>query len=160
MFGTIRDVLRTKGSKVHMARDTALAGEAVTLLNRLCIGSLVVSDGYVRNGYGLVGMFTERDVLTRLVAERRDPWATSVREVMSRPLVTIGPRDTLEHAMQLMTRRRVRHLPVVDGPLLLGLVSQGDLTAHIQRELQRDINDLSSYVHGPVARPSEHPPKS
>jgi CBS domain-containing protein len=132
-----------------MARDSDLAGEAVTRLNQLRIGALVVGDGY-----GIVGMFTERDVLTRLVGARRDPWATRLRDVMTTPLVTVSRHEKLEHAMHVMTRRRMRHLPVVDGTRLLGLVSQGDLSAHVQRELRRDLVEMSCYLHGPLVRPS------
>jgi signal-transduction protein with cAMP-binding, CBS, and nucleotidyltransferase domain len=73
---------------------------------------------------------------------------------MTTPLVTVSRHEKLEHAMHVMTRRRMRHLPVVDGTRLLGLVSQGDLSAHVQRELRRDLVEMSCYLHGPLVRPS------
>jgi CBS domain-containing protein len=93
-----------------------------------------------------VGIFTERDVLVRVVAERLDPDATPIRQVMTSPLVAIGPDQTVEDAMVIITKRRCRHLPVMDGNDLLGMVSIGDITRSLISHQKAEIQDLVSYI--------------
>ena len=93
-------------------------------------------------------MFTERDVLSRVIDTDRDPAQTQVREVMSRDLVVIQPSLDIEDAMQVITQKRCRHLPVVEGDQVIGMISIGDLMRWIVREHESYIENLMDYING------------
>jgi CBS domain-containing protein len=137
----IRTILDDKGSHVESIGPEATVADGVRRMNEHRIGSLLVMEG-VRP----VGIFTERDVLVRVVAERLDPDATPIRQVMTSPLVAIGPDQTVEDAMVIITKRRCRHLPVMDGSDLLGMVSIGDITRSLISHQKAEIQDLVSYI--------------
>ena len=140
----IRDILRRKGEDVYSVGPLATVIDAVNTMNDHHIGSVLVCDG----GYP-VGVFSERDVLVRVVAAQRDPRQTLVRDVMTTRLYTASPDDTLLEVMRLMTDRRCRHVPVMEAELLVGLVSIGDLTKASQYNLRQEVRELSSYIGGP-----------
>ena len=142
MDSQIRKVLDTKGPQVEKIDASATVCAAVGLMNERTIGSVVVFDGAK-----LVGIFTERDVLVRVVGERRDAATVRVGEVMTRALLTIELSTSVEEAMAIMTARRCRHLPVVDGDRVVGLISAGDLTRWVIRNQERAIIDLTDYIH-------------
>ncbi len=144
MHTKIRDILRRKGEDVYTVAPLATVIDAVNAMNDHHVGSVLVSEA----GYP-VGIFSERDVLVRVVAGHRDPGQTLVRDVMTTRLHTASPDDTLLEVMQLMTDRRCRHVPVMEGEVLLGLVSIGDLTKAIQHDLRQEVRQLSSYIGGP-----------
>jgi CBS domain-containing protein len=137
----IRHILAHKGPHVHAIDPQATVSQAVEVMNELRIGSLVVVDGEE-----LVGIFTERDVLRRVVAACVDPRTALVESVMTRELVTIEPDTSIAIAMSLITEHRCRHLPVVEDGRLLGLVSSGDLTAWLVSDQQQTIWDLYFYI--------------
>lgn len=139
----IRDVLRRKGSDVYSVGPLATVIDAVNVMNDHHVGSVLV----IESGYP-VGIFSERDVLVRVVAAHRDPRQTLVRDVMTTRLHTVAPDDTLLEVMQLMTERRCRHVPVMVGDSLVGLVSIGDLTKVTQHNLHQEVRELSSYIGG------------
>jgi CBS domain-containing protein len=140
----IRDVLRKKGEEVHSVGPLATVIDAVNTMNDHHVGSvLVCEDGHP------VGIFSERDVLVRVVATHRDPRETLVRDVMTTRLHTASPDDTLLEVMRLMTDRRCRHVPVMENDRLIGLVSIGDLTKATQHNLRQEVRQLSSYIGGP-----------
>jgi len=103
---------------------------------------LVIDDGR------LVGIFTERDVLRRVVGERRSADRTMVAEVMTRDLVVMRPSSTVGEAMKVFSERRIRHLPVLDAGQLVGVVSQGDLNHWLIRDHQGEIQALVEFVTG------------
>jgi len=141
---TVRDILAAKGPHVQSIGPGASVLDAALVMNEHKIGSLVVTDGG-----RLVGMITERDLLQRVVAARRDPAATPVREVMTAEVVCGRPETTLEEARGVMKNRRIRHLPVTDAEdRLLGMVSIGDLNAHQARDHEVTIHVLQEYIHG------------
>jgi len=140
----IRDVLRRKSSDVYSVGPLATVIDAVNVMNDHHVGSVLV----IETGYP-VGIFSERDVLVRVVAAHRDPRQTLVRDVMTTRLHTVAPDDTLLEVMQLMTERRCRHVPVMVGDSLVGLVSIGDLTKATQHNLRQEVRELSSYIGGP-----------
>ena len=142
MDSQIRKVLDTKGPQVEKIDVSATVCAAVGLMNERTIGSVVVFDGAT-----LAGIFTERDVLVRVVGERRDAATVRVGEVMTRALLTIELSTTVDEAMAIMTARRCRHLPVVDGDRVVGLISAGDLTRWVIRNQERAIIDLTDYIH-------------
>ncbi len=100
----------------------------------------------VMEGDEIVGIITERDYLRRVALEGRTSRETTVRDIMSAPVVYIEPSDGIEAAMALMTDRRIRHLPVVDGGSLVGLVSIGDLVRYQSREKTFQIKYLEDYI--------------
>jgi CBS domain-containing protein len=140
----VRDVIKRKGEAVYSVGPLATVIDAVNVMNDHHVGSVLVIEG----GYP-VGIFSERDVLVRVVAAHRDPRQTLVRDVMTPRLHTATPDDTLLDVMRLMTERRCRHVPVIDGQSLLGLVSIGDITKAMQHNLRQEVRELSSYIGGP-----------
>ena len=140
----VRDVIRKKGEEVYSVGPLATVIDAVNVMNDHHVGSVLVLEG----GYP-VGIFSERDVLVRVVAAHRDPRQTLVRDVMTTRLHTVSPDDTLLDVMRLMTERRCRHVPVMEGEVMVGLVSIGDLTKATQHNLRHEVRELSSYIGGP-----------
>jgi CBS domain-containing protein len=145
-MATVREILDRKGSQVFTIGTGATVMEGASLMNEHKIGALVVlEDGAV------VGMFTERDILRRVVGERRDPERTRVGEVMTTELVCCMPDTTIEEARVAMKERRVRHLPLVDEERRLqGLISIGDLNAHEAFSHEQTIYQLQEYIYGRV----------
>jgi len=142
MDSPIAKVLEAKPNHIEKVDLSATVASAVGLMNEREIGSVLVFDGA-----RLVGIFTERDVLVRVVGERRDPTTVRVGAVMTLTPKVVELTTTVGQAMALMTARRHRHLPVVDGERVVGLVSQGDLTRWVIRDQERAINDLTDYIH-------------
>lgn len=140
----VRDVLSAKGHEVHSIRDDASVLEATRLMNQHRIGALVV----LRHGQ-IVGIFTERDVLTRVVGNGRELGQLPVREVMTRDVLTTTADTDLSEVSDLMREKRIRHLPVCDPDgRLHGLVSIGDVNAAFAEERERQLHQLSEYVYG------------
>jgi CBS domain-containing protein len=143
MNSTLAAVIEEKGSSVHCIEPTATVHEAVRKMNRERVGALLVTE-HSRP----VGIFTERDVLSRIVDPGRPAEGTMVAEVMTRELVTVRPTTSVEDAMSVVTEKRCRHLPVMDGQELLGMVSAGDLTRWMNRGHKVHIQDLVNYITG------------
>jgi len=141
---TVQEILQEKGGKVHCIEPTATALAATQRMNAERIGALVVTDrGRV------AGMFTERDVLRRIVGEQRDPAKVLVRDVMSTPVACCEPEMSIDDARGVMKNRRIRHLPVVTKTgELLGLISIGDLNAYDVNGQQTTIHLLHEYLYG------------
>lgn len=139
----LKAILDFKGSAVHTVAPEVTVLDAVAYMNEKGVGALLVTDDERP-----VGMFTERDVLRRVVDARRDPASTKVADVMSHELVVVHPEVTVEEAMAIMTERRCRHLPVIEGDDIVGMVSIGDLSRWMSRRQANHINDLMSYITG------------
>lgn len=145
-MATVRDILSHKGTHVSSIHPDATVYEAAVGMNEKKIGALVVLDDN-----RLVGIFTERDILQRVVAQRRDAGDTHVRDVMTQEVACCRPHTTLEEARGVMKNRRIRHLPVVDDEdRLLGLISIGDLNAHQTSTQENTIHLLHQYIYGHV----------
>ena len=138
---SVSAVLKEKAASVFSIAADATAASAVAEMNRHRIGSVMVKEG---GQY--VGIFTERDVLTRIVSDQRDAGATPVSEVMTRDYRRITAKTSVEEAMQMMTDYRVRHLPVFDGDGLLGLLSIGDVTRWLLKVNQMEAETLRQYL--------------
>src|SRR6478735_688140 len=138
----VQDLRDRKGAHILTINPAASVLQAATLMCEHRVGSLVaVEDGRV------VGMFTERDLLQRVVAGRRDPEATVVGEVMTAGVVCCSPETTVEEARGVMRDRRIRHLPVADADgRLLGLISIGDLNAMLQAAHEQTVFLLTEYI--------------
>lgn len=141
---TVKDLLLHKGNHVLSVGPKATALDAAVLMNDHKIGSLIVLEQS-----RVVGIFTERDVLRRIVAEQRDPAATRVDEVMTNELICCRPETTVDEARGAMMTRRIRHLPVIDeNGELQGMISIGDLNAHQAVDQEKTIYFLEEYIHG------------
>jgi CBS domain-containing protein len=139
----ISDVLARKGSEVATVTLDTTVLDVANQMNERRIGALcVVSAG------SLVGICTERDILTRVVSARRDPAATKVADVMTAAVVTCGSRGRTDDCVAFMSRQHIRHLPVVDDDKLVGLISTGDLMSLEVTEKSTTIDDLYRYLHG------------
>ena len=144
---TVQDLLASKGSpKVHTISPGATVLDAVEAMNSRKIGALLVTEeGRV------AGIFTERDVLQRVIGEMRRPSATPVSEVMSAKVVCVGPDTDLDEVSTLMKDRRIRHVPVCDSDgNLLGMISIGDVNAVHASHRDAALNYLNDYVYGRV----------
>jgi CBS domain-containing protein len=140
-MATVRDLLARKGSAVFTIAPGQTVLEAAQLMNEQGIGGLLVMDGA-----DLVGVFTERDVLRRVVAVLLGPAATPVKAVMTRDVITCSPDTSLEECRAVMTAKRVRHLPVLAGGEVRGIITIGDLLAMEVAEHRDTIDHLQSYV--------------
>lgn len=143
MKSTLGELLKDKGARVHRVAPGVSVAEAVDKMNRERVGAVLVMDEDA-----LAGIFTERDVLVRVVGAERDPGQTIVRDVMTTGLVTVSPATTVEQAMVVCTEKRCRHLPVVDGGAVAGMVSIGDLTRWVTRHLEDSVRLLEDYISG------------
>jgi len=141
---TVIDLLAHKGTEIHSISPAASAMEAIRKMNQHQIGALIVmQEGQV------VGMFTERDVLRRVLDAERRPQDVTVAEVMSAEVICCPPDTDVEDASQIMKERRVRHLPVCDPDgRLRGLISIGDLNAFYASHQQQTIHYLQDYIYG------------
>ncbi len=140
---TVQTILASKGGNVVSTTVTDSVLAAASLMNERGIGGLVVLDGN-----RVAGMFTERDILRRVVAMRRDPAGTLVREVMSAPVAFCRRETTLEECRAVMTEKRIRHLPVVDETGVCGIVTIGDLMAQEVTDHEATIQYLNEYIFG------------
>ncbi len=139
----VRDLLQNKGRDVWTIAPEATVYEALELLARHDIGALPVC-----TAGELVGMFSERDYARKVILKGKSSRETTVGELMSSPVYTIGPADTLDDCLVLMTVRRVRHLPVMDRGNLVGLVSIGDVGKAMIADQRVMIKDLENYIMG------------
>jgi CBS domain-containing protein len=143
MTEILKTLIEHKGGEVYSVAPTATVTDAVTTMNAHRIGAVLVMEPGASSP---TGIFTERDVLQRVINAGRDPDTVSVREVMTSSLVVVGPSTSVEEAMAVVTEKRCRHLPVVDGDQLVGLVSSGDLTRWMIRDQSIHIDHLVSYI--------------
>ncbi|MGD9701487.1 MAG: CBS domain-containing protein [Acidimicrobiia bacterium] len=142
----VSEILRTKGDRVATVEPGETVRTAVERMTRRSIGSLVVVDGDAR----IVGMISERDVMRALATNDVTALSRVVRDVMTTDVVTCGRDDRLGELMAVMTRRRIRHLPVVEDQRLVGIVSIGDLVKSRLEELElesRVLRDAYLRVH-------------
>lgn len=117
--------------------------DAISLMADVNIGAILVKQQDT-----IAGIFTERDYLQKIALKNRSSRDTSVYEVMTSPVITAGPDDSVDQCMETMTNCRCRHLPVVRDGELLGILSIGDLVKSIVDEKQAEIDQLSHYIAG------------
>ena len=137
----VKEILGEKGHDVLRIEGDASVFEAVKQMVEAGVGSLLVKEGSE-----VAGIFTERDYLRRMTLEGRDDKDTAVRDVMSSPLVVVTPQNTIDECMAMMTDRRIRHLPVVDGGDVVGVVSIGDIVKFKSKQQSFEIKYLTDYI--------------
>jgi CBS domain-containing protein len=141
--GTISQILASKGAEVTTTTPEAVVFDALTVMGEKNIGALVVIEGDQ-----VVGVFSERDYSRKVILQGKTSRSTCVREVLSQPVITITPADSIEECMQRMTVNRIRHLPVLDGGKLVGVVSIGDVVNWIMHAQRHAIKQLTGYISG------------
>jgi CBS domain-containing protein len=140
---TVSTVLRGKERKVITITPDASVYDAIALMAENSIGALVV----VSNNL-LVGILSERDYARKVVLQSRSSKDTQVSDIMTHPVVTVSPGHTVEECMRVMTDRRIRHLPVVEGATVVGIVSIGDLVRSVITAQGETIQLLEQYIGG------------
>jgi CBS domain-containing protein len=139
----VAKILAEKGGDVIRIAGDATVFDAIKKMVEANVGAILVTGS---DPDKFEGIFTERDYLRRIAVEGRTSRDTLVREVMTSPVIAVGPETTVEEAMALMTDRRIRHAPVVDDDHLLGMVSIGDLVRLLSQEQSFKIRYLTEYI--------------
>jgi CBS domain-containing protein len=138
---SIRDILREKGTKVQSIDPNENVYEALRQMDEHGIGALLVMEGNKP-----VGLFSERDYARKLALRGLRSRETAVKAIMSSPLLTISPDASVQEALSIMTEKFIRHLPVVDGSGVMGMVSIGDLVKAVIKDQESLIEQLESYL--------------
>jgi CBS domain-containing protein len=147
----VRDILETKGSNVVTIRPDATVYRAIEVMVSNNVGSLLILTPHTEDGTSPVaGIFTERDYLRRIALEGRTSRTTRVEDVMTRNVITVSPLNTVQECMQVMTKAKIRHLPVTENETLRGLISIGDCVRQVSREAQTEVAHLQSYIQSVV----------
>jgi len=143
MTETIASILRNKGREIWSIDPDQTVYDAIALMAEKGIGALLIlSEGK------LVGVFSERDYARKIILQGRSSKSTRVREIMTGDPVTVTPEHTVDECMRIITHHRVRHLPVMDGDRLLGVISIGDLVNAIIASQAQTIDHLHTYITG------------
>ena len=144
MTGTARDILQTKGGgEVWTTTPDQTVYDAIRLMGEKNVGALVV----IEQGE-IAGVLSERDYSRKVVLCGRTSRDTRVGDIIERPAITVGPAESVESCMHLMTAKRIRHLPVLEEGKLAGLVSMGDLVRWVMHSQQQTIQQLHGYISG------------
>jgi CBS domain-containing protein len=138
---TVRHLLEAKAPEVFAIGPDAPVIDAIRLMAEKRIGAVVV----MQEGR-LVGILSERDYARKIVLQGRSSADTPVRDIMTAQVVSVGLDDTAERCMQIVTERRIRHLPVLDGDAVLGVVSIGDLVKAVIEDQQLELDQLQRYI--------------
>lgn len=148
----VRSLLQQKGAAVWSIAPDATVYRAIELMSEKRVGCLLVLVGG-----RLAGIVSERDYARKVILQGRSSQQTQVREIMSKPVLFVTPDQTLDEAMRLMTTRRIRHLPVLEGENVMGVLSIGDLVSWLVDAQQHTIRSLKSYIAGDYPAPRQAP---
>lgn len=143
MTTRVADILRHKGSGVVTIGRTSTVYEAIVKMVEYNVGSILVTESD-----SLCGIFTERDYLRRIIVQGRTSKTTHVEEVMTPNVLTAAPHFTLKKCMEMMTKQRCRHLPVIEQGTLIGVVSLGDCVKELLNEAEARVQNLTGYITG------------
>ena len=143
MNTSIATLLQHKGGAVRTVPVSVSVSEAVQEMNRHRIGCVLVMEGEK-----LAGIFTERDVLTRVVAADLDPKTTPITKVMTGSVLTVAPETTVQQMMDIFSEKRCRHLPVIKEGKLAGLISIGDVSRWVASAHRAEAESLRQYISG------------
>lgn len=138
---TVRELLNIKGRAIWSIYLQATVYEALEILAEKNIGALMVVEGEK-----LVGIFSERDYARKVILKGKSSKETPISELMTADIVTVTPSDTLDYALKVMSDRHIRHLPVLDGDRLIGMLTSGDVIKYIISLQQKTIQNLEEYI--------------
>jgi CBS domain-containing protein len=138
---TVRQLLEAKSHSTHSIQPDAPVLDALRVMAEHGIGAVLVMEGPT-----LVGILSERDYARKVVLHGRSSADTPVRDIMSSEVFTTTPNDTVEHCMQLVTNRRIRHLPVIENGSVVGIISIGDLVKAVIEDQQVALDQLQRYI--------------
>jgi CBS domain-containing protein len=140
---TVSQLLRVKGSEVFSVAPQDSVLHAIEVMATRHVGALLVmSQG------SLIGIISERDYARKVILKNRSSHDTPVSDIMTSPAVSVTPEDTVHNCMQIMTERRFRHLPVVKGGRVVGMLSIGDLVKAVIQDQSEQIEQLERYIAG------------
>lgn len=139
---TVRHLLDHKGRALFSIEPEDPVLEAIRMMADRHVGALLVM-----RGTELVGILSERDYARKVVLLGRSSAETPAWQIMTSPVVTVSPDNSVQECMRLMTERRIRHLPVTEGDRVVGMVSIGDLVKAVIEEQQQTIEQLETYIH-------------
>jgi len=142
-MSTISNILDRKGGMVLSVEIGETVFDAISLMSEVNIGAVLVQQDET-----IAGIFTERDYLQKVALKSLASKEISVGDVMSSPVITAEPGDSIQQCMETMTTCHCRHLPVVDNGKLLGIVSIGDLVKRLVDEKESEIEQLNQYITG------------
>lgn len=140
---TVCSLLAAKGHEVWALQPESTVFEAISMMAEKGVGALLVL-----SGGRLVGIVSERDYARKVFLKGRSSKDTLVQEIMTSPVITVRPNDTVDECMHVVTANRIRHLPVLDGDRVVGVISIGDLVKAIIAAQAQTINHLTNYISG------------
>ena len=138
---TLRQLLGNKTAEVYSVAPNDSVIDAIRLMAQKGVGAVLVMEGA-----GLVGIISERDYARKVVLHGRSSAETAVREIMTAEVVTVGLRQTVAECMQIVTEHRIRHLPVLDGDEVVGVISIGDLVKAVIEDQKVQLDELQRYI--------------
>ncbi len=141
-MATAAQLLKQKGRLIYSVEPDAPVLEAIRLMAEHRVGALLVMQGTQ-----LVGVVSERDYARKVILLGRSSSETPVRQIMSSPVLSVRPDQNVRECMRIMSEKRVRHLPVLEGERVIGVLSIGDLVRAVLEEQQQTIEQLESYIH-------------
>jgi CBS domain-containing protein len=142
-MATVAEVLQRKGHSVYSIEPEKPVLEAMRLMAQYEIGALVVMQGAQ-----LLGVVSERDYARKIILKGCSSSDTAVQQIMSSPVLTVRPNQSVRECMRIMTEKRIRHLPVLENQRVVGVLSIGDLVRTVVEEQQQTIEQLEQYIHG------------
>lgn len=138
----LEQIVKEKGAQVYSVPESATLKECAELLEQRKVGALVI----LNEAGGLIGVISERDIVKNIAKIGAAALSATVGQVMTRQVLTARPRDSVESAMSRMTDRRIRHLPVLEGGRMIGVVSIGDLVKWRLAEVDAEVEAIRSYI--------------
>jgi CBS domain-containing protein len=138
---TIKNIIQNKSKSIYSVTPNTSVFDALEVMMNKNISALLVMDGHE-----LKGIFTERDYARKIILQGKASKETSIQEVMTSKLETVKLNTSIEHCMQIMTQRFIRHLPIVEDGIVVGIISIGDLVKFVIEDQKQTIEQLQSYI--------------
>jgi CBS domain-containing protein len=138
---TVAGILKSKTSEIFSVTSSTTVYDAIKLMSEKNIGALPVLDNNV-----LSGIFSERDYARKIILLNRKSQETMISEIMTATVITVTPKDTIDHCMEIMSSKKIRHLPVMQENQLVGIISIGDVVTTIIQSQKETITYLQNYI--------------